>query len=158
MKRTLGIIIATLISSSALSENLIRNGDFERGSGGWDGDERVVPEGSGSENHVCRIRLSSEDQEFNQQIKSRNLKSVTLRFRAKRSPDNTGASYTVRFTRDDGSSVFYDFREFGSDWRTESLTFSDIDESKELLLSFEIKSGDKGHVDFDDIVATGSEE
>ena len=135
-----------------LNASILKNSDFEKGSTGWKGDKNIEYETYLKANKVCRIEVDAKDQEFYQQIKSKDAKDLVLTFRVRKSADYEGRGISVRFTREDTSYTFYDRTVKGEDWQEIRIRYSDLQGSKEIKFSVIVRSGKEGHIDFDDFL------
>jgi hypothetical protein len=143
---------------STAGENLIKNGDFSKGSSRWKGDENIEFETPAEKNKICKIIVDEDDDiEFFQSISSTSkYKDLMLKFRVKKSDNYKGRGYQVRFIRSDGSYT-YMTRPLpkNSDWKDMEIKFSDLKKSSRIDLKFIIRSGDSGYLAFDDITVIG---
>jgi hypothetical protein len=151
------IISAGVTLASFAGENLIINGDFAKGSSRWKGDENIEFETPAEENKVCKIILDEDDDiKFHQEIRTKGLKDLTVKYRLKKSQNYDGRGYDVRIIRDDGSFYFYNQSlPKNGDWNDRSVTFSDLKKSSRIKVTFLIRSGNSGYLLFDDISAAG---
>lgn len=136
-------------------ESLIKNGDFEKGSSGWKGDEEIV---SHSGNNICLIELDeSENVEFFQHVKSRGYKELLITFRVKKSKDYEGRGFEVRMSRDVGG-FYYSTRNAPSSadtWQDHTVRMTHVDGSSRVKISFIVLSGETGYLAFDEIKVVG---
>ena len=121
--------------SLCLNASLLKNGDFEKGSSGWKGDRRVTYEDSSQSNRVCKVEVKSKEQEFYQEVKSKNLRELKLNFDVKKSSDYDGGDFSVRFVRDNGSYTFWDSSVNSASFSKKTYKFQDIKGSKKIKVT-----------------------
>lgn len=146
--------LSLLLIISGLYATELRNGDFESGSSGWRGDNKVVYETDEKLNKVCRMEADSDDQIFYQEIKTKKAKDLKLKFKVKKSIDYEGRGFSIRFVRDNGSYTFFDSSADSTEWKEKTINFSDINGSRSIKISVLARSADEGYLDFDDFVLT----
>jgi len=150
VKPILSVLVLTLVAGALHGEELLRNGDFERGTSGWKGDRKVIE--YSADNKVCRIEVDDEIQAFYQaDIDVEDLKDVVLTFKYQISSDYSGRGLTMQFVRPDGSWTYRTINlENPGKWQTYKWHFGEIRGAEEITLKLEILEGE-GTVMFDDI-------
>lgn len=142
------------------AENLVKNGDFERGDAGWHGDFNLeIMTDGGAANKVLAVEVDNKDNrsfEYQKSLKVKGLKAVRVSFRVRTSEDYvdaTGRGVSLVLERD---NTYFD-QVFPIQpslaWKYCYWDFDAIDESKTLELEMLIKPG-RGTLYFDDITLT----
>jgi hypothetical protein len=154
-KSILATLSFSLLSFAATtSKNLIRNGDFEKGSTLWSGDKNVVYETAGKTNRICRIEVDKkEDITFYQKIVTKNIEDLKITFRVKKSRDYKGEGLSIKFDRGDGtaSGISRDLPD-NTDWNKVEWTAGQVARGKSRVkMIFVVESGKAGSLSFDDI-------
>ncbi len=142
-----------LIACTVNADELLRNGDFERGTSGWKGDRKVV-EYSGN-NKVCEIKVDDDIQSFYQEdLDVKDLKDIVLTFKYKVSSDYKGRGLTMKFIRPDRGFTYRTIDLKGGDkWHTYKWNFGEIRGADEITLEIEILEGE-GTILLDDFSVT----
>lgn len=147
------LILATLCAVSLHANDVLRNGDFSRGTGSWKGDRRVVTEGEAKYLQVDLDRRKHK--EFSQdKLSVKGADRVVLTFRYRTSEDyESSKGITLRFLRPNAGSTYRDLKITASpDWKTHTWDFSRIRGADELTFLIEVHEG-KGSIMFDDFSA-----
>lgn len=133
-------------------EELLKNGDFEKGVANWRGDRKIVVEEGKPENHVAEVvSTKRQARSFQQDIDTRGMKDITLKFRMKPSADYAGRGVQLRFVRHGGGFTFNNMDlKGGEDWKDHTWKFSEINNEPKLTFIVEVEDGDAGSVFFDD--------
>lgn len=158
MTRLKFVLLAAVFPLALMAdENLIKNGDFSRGSSSWRGKRNIEYETAAEENKICQIEIDDDDDiEFWQSMRTSRLKDLTLTFKIKKSPDYKGRGYQIRFIRPDGSYTYMTRPVPKNDsWKEMEIKFSDLKKSSQIDLKFIVRSGESGWLAFDDIVVVG---
>jgi hypothetical protein len=139
---------------AAEAENLLKNGDFEKGVTYWRGDRKVIGEEGKPENHVAQVDVNKRQARFfHQEADTRDMKDIRLTFRMKASADYKGRGVQLRFKRRQGGFTYRDLDvAAGADWKDVTWNFGEIRGENKLVLEVEVKDGDAGSVYFDDFV------
>jgi len=151
------IMALILVFAPIANANLLQNGDFEKGSRKWNGDDHIEYDPPNGTNHICKIELDEDkDFEFYQAVRTRKFKDLVLTFRIKKSYSYSGRGYQIRFVRNDQSYHFYDRTPPDHDeWEDVEITFSDIQRSTNIKIVFIVKSRNTGYLAFDDVMVIG---
>jgi len=155
-------------------ENLLQNSDMD-GSGKWKGDRKFMKESDiekkdqkeekekkaplteqeklAAKNRILKVKASTREiAEFDQEIDTKKLTTVTIRFRYKTS-NYTGHGLKITGTRDDDSYTYRDYDlKADNQWHSHVWKFSEIRGSRKLNITFKVLEG-IGEVYFDDITA-----
>lgn len=155
MKKYLVIImLAGLAHASTAGKNLIKNGDFEKGSTRWGGDKNIVYETEAKTNRICKIEVGEEQKyEFYQKINTSNVDYLNVRFRIKKSPDYDGKGYMISFRRGDGSGQGAGKSlPANNDWNiVEFKSLDYVHGESNLKVVFTVMGAESGSLSFDDI-------
>ncbi len=156
-------IIATLLATGSFAllsfasntqNNLIKNGDFEKDSTGWRGDENIVFYTPAETNKICRIVIDKEEIiEFHQKIKTSKMTGLTIRFKMKKSIDYKGEGLQIKFERGDGSgSGMSRTLPYNNEWNDIEWNANGVvREESQIKVVFMVKPGQSGTLSFDDI-------
>ena len=138
-------------------ENILRNGDFEKG-GGWKGDGRIVQDSTSEQNKVYVVALGSKEKEFSQSVNiDRKTSKVTVKFRARPSKDYKPKNSAIAglVVRSRGAKIGLisecSFEDLGQ-WRGYSFSY-ECAGAKEVTIQVQVRPGE-GSVEFDDFVMT----
>ena len=145
----------TALASDNAAVNLVKNGDFQKGTSGWRGDRKVIPEPSNSKNNICAVKIDAEEtQTFSQKIKTRGIEALVVRFRLKKSEDYNGEGLSIWFDPGDGTTSGTGcLLPKTTDWKELEYSMGHVVRgvSRGTLL-FKVKKGTSGSLFFDDIV------
>jgi len=150
MKKLLIRLLVLTIAISCSAQNLLENGDFERGERRWDGRWKCETDG---DNAFAAIQAhSSESRILSQRFEIRNgMLDLHLSLRYKTSPDYKGRGMRILFERPDGNYTYWDVTVKPSEsWKPFKWKFSDIRTTKSFILKIEVRPG-TGTLYFDDI-------
>ncbi len=141
------LLIALLIPTLCLAENLFRNSDMETGSG-WSGDRRFEKV---DENRVMVMEArKGRTVTCYQDVATRDQKDLILKFRY-RTKDYSGRGLQLRGLRQNDSSTFRNINLKADDqWHDFEWQFSEIRGSSKIRFSFELLEGE-GKVFLDDV-------
>lgn len=159
------VFMGAMNTQGAEGDELLRNGDFEKGRSGWKGDGRVseeeVESGEGkSQNKVMILEVKRrEDEEVYQEVRTRKLREIHVKGRYRVSEDYDGLGIMMKFKRPDGSYTYHTYeptkkaRSKGQ-WQELSWSFKEIRNASELKFYLVSKQGDSGKVYFDNFSVT----
>lgn len=147
-------LFSPLFKASA-EENLLKNGDFEKGTSRWKG-SRDDEELDG--NKVLAVEADADEMQFfSQEIDPDDYKDLHLVFRYKSSEDYKGRGLTIRWKRPDGSSTYRSISiKAAQDWEEEEWNFDQVRGARTINFIIEVKEGE-GTLYFDDFVIKGVE-
>ena len=149
------IILAGLSLASIAGENLINNGDFEKGSNRWSGDKKIVYETEERANKICKVELEDdEDHSFYQKIVLQEPKDLILRFKIKKSADYKGSDEIgIRFKEEHASMSTSRMIPDNNEWNEIEFKYTNFRDAKRIQIIFTVKRG-TGTLYFDDIEIT----
>lgn len=138
--------------SSVASENLINNGDFEKGSSGWSGDTKIVYETEEKKNKICKVELEDdEDLKFWKKIVLQDPKDLILRFKIKKSADYKGSEeLDLYFEEEHASMRTTQIIPDNNEWNITEFKYTNFRDAKRINIIFDVKKG-AGTLYFDDI-------
>lgn len=152
MSKPLTIIVLLLATGTLHANELLRNGDFTRGTVSWKGDRKVVDE---DENKYAVIDLDQKKAKalIQEKLNTKNVRDITLSFRYRTSENYDGGGITLRYVREKGGSTFRTIRlQPTKEWKTYQWDFNNSKQSDELTLRIEVLRG-TGSIQFDDFSA-----
>ena len=101
MKTRLSLFILVTMGIATLAgaeENLIKNGDFSKGTSRWGGKKKITFETEAKKNKVCKIKVKKKHSyTFYQTISTSKKTDLILSFKIKKSNDYKGKGYQVKF-------------------------------------------------------------
>ena len=160
---TMALLLAFALSAPANDDNMVKNGDFEKGKMGWKtepGVHVIDITDAGKANKVLEVELDKNSKKMAStrvNLKSK-TKALTLTLRVKPSPGfksatPDGTQLTIRFKRADGSHSFWEKKVTSKDeWQEIKWDYSDLKGSAALVFSIEFHPGE-GVLWVDDVVA-----
>jgi hypothetical protein len=150
MKKQLIRLLVLTAAISCSAQDLLENGDFNKGERRWEG--RWKCEADGDNAFAAIPTHSSEPRILSQRFEVRNgVLDLNLKLKYKTSPDYKGRGFRILFERPDSNYTYRDVAVKPSEsWQTFEWKFSDIKNAKSLNFKIEVRPG-TGSLYFDDI-------
>jgi hypothetical protein len=155
MQKIIVFLILTLITDvrfqAIASENLLKNGDFDKGTSAWGNFKTELIDS----NNVCVVEASTVAKKLQQSFTAMGLKEVELTFKYKASPEYKGKGFQVQINKEQvGWNQWY-FRNVAikdnAEWSTFKMKYDKFQSSGIYSIKIEIHPG-AGKLYFDDIV------
>ncbi|MBC2596404.1 hypothetical protein H5P28_19215 [Ruficoccus amylovorans] len=132
-------------------DEILRNGDFSRGTSGWKGDRKIQQDGEGNKYMLVEADDDEPAVVVQDKLDGKGLDVLVLRFRCLISEDYTGEGVRVRLVRPSGSAVTLTLRltERG-EWMPVTARLRGLRKMDEFALELGTFPG-KGSIAFDDV-------
>ncbi len=151
---TLSLILVLAFGLCGLlraDDELLRNGDFSRGTSGWKGDRNIEEDDKGNKYMLIEADDDEEQVFMQEDLDTKDLTAFLLTFRCRPSEDYVGKGLAIRFSHPSG--MYYEFKillKNQGEWDTIKGRFREMRTSDEVTLEIHVLPGE-GTVMFDDI-------
>jgi hypothetical protein len=150
------ILFGGFIFSTYAADDLIKNGDFEKGKTRWSGDLKVEFETADKTNKICRIELDKKDSvTFNQKVStSGSTTSLILRYKVRKSSDYEGYEHFNIHAKGNNGAISSKGQKVpvNMEWNPMELKIpEELYKERTIKILFHVLPGNSGFLFFDDI-------
>lgn len=149
------VVFVTLAFRSQAQE--IGNGDISAGAAIWKGDRDVADDPDSPDNKVIAIKVNPRKEiAFYQNVDIHKLTKLVFKFDVKRSDDFKGEGFTVRLTRPNGITSWFNYTLDKPGWQPITADFGVEQNFRTVKFEVGVMKGESGKVYFDNFSVTGN--